>query len=140
MITLTLSDAAELRDQLRNLASHQLPGDIKFKIYENINELDDTVKSYLETRNDLIKEYGEPFRGQMVVREYIGEKGDQINPKAADFMKQKDKLEETTKEFDLYMLPLSIFSTERELVGDMYAIFRFCTEKPSKPAKASTPE
>lgn len=128
-ITLPVKEAAEMIEQLKGLAAHSLPGDMKFKIYENINALEPTAKNYVTVINDIIKEHGEPFRGQMMIREYIGENGDQPNPKAALFKAERDKIEAQTADFNLHLLPRKLFTDDREISGDVSLIVKHLIER-----------
>jgi hypothetical protein len=129
-LTLSLKDANDLKLQLRNLAAHQLPGESKFKIYENINLLEPSTKAFTDTRDDLIKEHGKPFRGQIMVRDYIGENGDIKNPAADKFKDELKKLENATMDYDLDLLPMDIFNGDREFAGDLQQVYMYIIERP----------
>lgn len=131
-VTLRNVEAAILYEQLKGLAAHQLPGDIKFKIYENANALEKVHQSYNASKRDLLIQFAEPFKGNYFIKQFIGENLDIINPKFEQYHKELEALDSIAVSYSMYILPATIFTSEREFIGEMDMIYKYVIER--KPA------
>lgn len=136
-LNVKLPVATSLYNQLYLLASHRLPGDIKFAVYSDMAVLKPIVDAFNNTNNDMVKELGEPIGGRLIIREFLGEAGDQPNPKFTQYRESMKALEDKDIDVEVQGVPSRLFSGDREFEGDLFTIYEHMINDKHEPRNKS---
>lgn len=122
-ITLKLSDASKLKNELIGLAKHALPGNVKMAVYRNIEILESNTSSFEKTVADLMEQYGEPFRGDFAILRFNGKDFDQKNEKYDSYLKDYEEID-TEITISVEQLSGGIFGSDVKFEGEMRQIYK----------------